>query len=150
MNETCTITNRKADKMPTVADLFKQMMDLHVKIAPESYTLKKNYKKFVEEKLNIRDLFEYRIENKLVGMAMYFIHPIEKRKTFFITDFVIDKKFRRKGHGRKMFKALLAIARGMNCDQIQLTVASKNLPARMLYESFGLKPTVINMYKEIK
>lgn len=141
---------RKKSKLDKILSLYKQMMDLHVKIAPESYMMEKNYKKIVVDKLSDRWLYEHRVNNKLIGMAMYYVRDTpNKIKTCFITDFVIDKPKRGKGHGKAMLKELHTIAEKMGCKQIHLLVAFKNLPAKMLYESFGYQPTTVRMYKEL-
>jgi len=135
--------------MPTIESLYKQMMELHVKIAPESYTLERNYKKIVMDKLIDSFLYEYKIDGELVGMAMYYLHKTPKRKTFVITDLVVDEACRGRGHGSKMLYELHAIAKKKKCNQIQLMVANKNIPAKTLYESYGYKPSAVRMYKEI-
>jgi ribosomal protein S18 acetylase RimI-like enzyme len=134
----------------SVESLFKQMMDMHVQIAPESYVLTRNYKKYIKEKLESSKFYKYVISDKLVGVAFYYIHVKRKQKIMVITDLVIDEVKRGNGHGAKLLTKLHNIARDKNCDQIQLIVAYKNIPAKTLYESFGYKPSKIHMYKELK
>ncbi len=135
--------------MATVESLYKQMLDLHVNIAPESYSTIKNYKKYIEEKLKSHKLYEHIVDKKLVGFAMYYIHKTPKRKTMCITDFAVDESERGNGHGKKILNELHNIAKTKKCNQIQLMVAFKNIPAKTLYESFGYKPSSMRMYKEI-
>lgn len=136
--------------MTTVLSLYKQLMDLHVQIAPESFSSQKNYKLSLKNKLEKYKLYTYTVNDKIIGIAIYFIHKTTKRKTMFITDFIIDESERGKGFGKKLLKKLHDLAKSLKCNQIHLSVADKNIPAKSLYQSLGYKVSTIRMYKKIK
>jgi [ribosomal protein S18]-alanine N-acetyltransferase len=57
-----------------------------------------------------------------------------------ITTFAVDPKWRRKGIGAQMVRALLQMARPLGARQATLEVRLSNLAARRLYEKFGFRP----------
>ena len=60
-----------------------------------------------------------------------------------ITTFAVDPKWRRKGIGAQMVRALLEMARPLGARQATLEVRLSNLAARHLYEKFGFRPVGI-------
>ncbi len=60
-----------------------------------------------------------------------------------ITTFAVDPKWRRKGIGAQMVRALLEMARPLGARQATLEVRLSNLAARRLYEKFGFRPVGI-------
>jgi ribosomal-protein-alanine N-acetyltransferase len=60
-----------------------------------------------------------------------------------ITTFAVDPKWRRKGIGAQMVRALLQMARPLGARQANLEVRLSNLAARRLYEKFGFRPVGI-------
>jgi ribosomal-protein-alanine N-acetyltransferase len=55
----------------------------------------------------------------------------------------VDPKWRRKGIGAQMVRALLQMARPLGARQATLEVRLSNLAARRLYEKFGFRPVGI-------
>jgi ribosomal-protein-alanine N-acetyltransferase len=60
-----------------------------------------------------------------------------------VTTFAVDPKWRRKGIGAQMVRALLQMARPLGARQATLEVRLSNLAARRLYEKFGFRPVGI-------
>lgn len=60
-----------------------------------------------------------------------------------ITTFAVDPRWRRKGIGSQMVRALLEMARPLGARQATLEVRLSNLAARHLYERFGFRPVGI-------
>jgi ribosomal-protein-alanine N-acetyltransferase len=60
-----------------------------------------------------------------------------------VTTFAVDPKWRRKGIGGQMVRALLQMARPLGARQATLEVRLSNLAARRLYEKFGFRPVGI-------
>jgi ribosomal-protein-alanine N-acetyltransferase len=60
-----------------------------------------------------------------------------------ITTFAVDPKWRRKGIGSQMVRALLQMARPLGARQATLEVRLSNMAARHLYERFGFRPVGI-------
>ena len=57
-----------------------------------------------------------------------------------ITTFAVDPKWRRKGIGSQMVRAIMEMARPLGARQATLEVRLSNLAARHLYEKFGFRP----------
>ena len=73
--------------------------------------------------------------------------PISKqRTTYFIEDIVVDKNYRRKGIGKKLYYFLKEQASKENIDAIELNVWAFNESAIKFYESLGM--SVKNMKLE--
>ena len=83
------------------------------------------------------------IETKKSNRAI----PISKqRTTYFIEDIVVDKNYRRKGIGKKLYCFLKDKANEENIDAIELNVWAFNESAIKFYESLGM--SVKNMKLE--
>ncbi|HXY46647.1 MAG TPA: GNAT family N-acetyltransferase [Thermoplasmata archaeon] len=64
------------------------------------------------------------------------------RRAIFL-DFIVDPADRRRGYGRFLFRWGLRALRALGYSSVRLWVTSSNTPARQLYESEGLRVTVL-------
>ena len=61
-------------------------------------------------------------------------------KTLYLDDLCVDEKSRKQGVGRRLFAAVEALARELNCYDLTLNVWEGNDAARAFYDSLGMKP----------
>lgn len=84
-----------------------------------------------------------------VGMAsgIVYVHP-DKPRQLFINEVGVAPSHQRKGIGRRLIQAMLALGRERGCNEAWVATEHDNLPARGLYEATGgsLDPTPISMY----
>jgi ribosomal-protein-alanine N-acetyltransferase len=77
-----------------------------------------------------------RVDERLVGFAGMWLMVDEAH----ITTFAVDPAWRRQGIGERLLLALLDIAVARGAREATLEVRLSNLPARRLYEKYGLRP----------
>lgn len=96
--------------------------------------------------------YVYVIDDRIYGLIMATKKsnraiPISNQKTtYFIEDIVVDKNYRRKGIGKKLYCFLRDKANEENIDAIELNVWAFNESAIKFYESLGM--SVKNMKME--
>ncbi|MBQ9545310.1 MAG: ribosomal protein S18-alanine N-acetyltransferase [Clostridia bacterium] len=73
------------------------------------------------------------LDGELAGYAAFLKGPFSCE----IMRIAVNKKFRRRGIGRAMLRALEEKAKGFGSESLQLEVRSKNTAALALYESVG-------------
>jgi ribosomal protein S18 acetylase RimI-like enzyme len=75
-------------------------------------------------------------------------HPpvLQRTRYCLVNDIAIDKKFRGKGIGSKMFEKVKKWAKSKGVDRMELQVAAGNLRAIRFYEKQGMKPYTIHMH----
>ena len=61
-----------------------------------------------------------------------------------IHDFLVLRKHRNRGIGRKLFNEIESIAQKLNCCKVTLEVQENNRAARRLYNSFGFKDSFLD------
>ncbi len=130
----------------TVYTLYKQLMDYHHKLDPVSYSKVTGYKKYLNQKLEKQEVYTFKIDDELVGMALYYI----ENGNMTITDLVVDRKHRGNGYASKILKAVEKTAKKRNCKQIVLRVSWFNEVAHNLYTRNDYKEASITMYKKLK
>lgn len=121
-------------------------MDEHYKLDPKLYPDSTYVKEYA--------LYSYRRENNcvihkdkmIIGFAFYKI----EYGIMTITAFVIDKKCRRCGYGKKLFNKLEGIARKNKCKSITLQVSVKNNPALEFYKNKNFEQKSLILVKRIK
>lgn len=135
--------------------LVYQVHELHYSNRPDIYVDGNPLPiEYFNEILNDDTSFNYVYEedNKICGLLIATKHtnrsiPISKqRTTYFIEDIVVDKSFRRKGIGKKLYYFLKEQANKENIDAIELNVWAFNESAIKFYESLGM--SVKNMKLE--
>ena len=136
---TASIVIRKGDKtdLPSVLDLIKELA-LFEK-APEQVT---NTVKAMEEdgfgKNPAYQLLVAELENKIVGIAVYFIkYSTWKGKGIYLDDLLVTEKHRGNGIGKKLFDAVIDEAKKINAKQMHWQVLDWNTPAIEFYKKYG-------------
>lgn len=78
------------------------------------------------------------LDNKVVGMALYFItYSTWKGKMLWLEDFVVKESWRGKGIGSRIFQAYLEEAKKRDCRMVKWQVLDWNEPAIHFYEKVG-------------
>jgi ribosomal protein S18 acetylase RimI-like enzyme len=132
--------------MNTVYSLYKELMDYHTSIDPETFPKRKSYRGYLKGKLLDHKLYEYRIDGELLGIGIYYFN----KRIMCITDLVIGSSYRGKGHGKRLLEALEGIGRKRGCVSISLRVSGFNEAGIKLYRSSGFRDASITMYKRYK
>jgi ribosomal protein S18 acetylase RimI-like enzyme len=85
-------------------------------------------------------------EEIYVGMAICFLgfSSFRARELLNIHDFLVLKKYRNCGIGRKLLNEIESIAQKLNCCKVTLEVQENNRAARRLYNSFGFKDSFLD------
>lgn len=96
---------------------------------------------------NICECFIYEIENKVVGMALYYIsYSTWRGRCLYLEDLYIQPQHRRKGIGKLLFEQLVGEAKTMGVKRMDWQVLDWNTSAIKFYESIGatLDPEWVN------
>ena len=136
----------KMEDLKTVNKIAKQVQKLHVKWRPDLFLSVDEVitKKEFEEKIQNREIFVAKIDNKIVGYIT--VNIIEKnnsiiryRKQLSIEAIAVDENNRGKGIGTSLLEHAKNEAKKNNCTDMYLTVNEENKGAIKLYEKFGFK-----------
>lgn len=77
-------------------------------------------------------------ENKIVGMAFYYIrYSTWSGKMFYLEDFVVKKGFRRMGVGSLLFEECIRVARKINANGMVWQVLNWNKSAMNFYQKYN-------------
>lgn len=96
---------------------------------------------------NICECFVYEIEEKIVGMALYYIsYSTWRGRCLYLEDLYIQPDYRRKGIGKNLFESLLEEAKKIGVKRMDWQVLDWNEPALQFYKSIGatLDPEWVN------
>ena len=78
------------------------------------------------------------LENKIVGIAVYFIkYSTWKGKGLYLDDLIVMESHRGKGIGKKLFDAYVAEAQSQGAKQLHWQVLDWNTPAIEFYKKLG-------------
>jgi aminoglycoside 6'-N-acetyltransferase I len=79
-------------------------------------------------------------DSVVVGQAQAVVHRHpDKRDGLYIEEVGVAPAHWRRGIGRALMQAVLALGRELGCDEVWLGTEPDNVAARALYESFGPK-----------
>lgn len=133
------------DEMPRIAELKRQIHEVHVKGRPDLFAPYKDLDSFaVHSAAKNCSLLLAEIGDKAVGFAM--IQFVERpaspymnaRKFLHVEEFCVDENHQRLGIGTKLMEALKQLAREKGCPRIELDVWSFNEGAKQFYEAAGM------------
>ena len=81
--------------------------------------------------------------DEIIGFVMTDYDPLEREdRKYWIPRFMIDKRFQRKGYGKKaMHEVIRILTEDNECQYIGLSTEPDNEPAIAFYESLGFKKT---------
>ena len=100
--------------------------------------------------------YAYVEDNKIIGVVLgkkevtNSIPILKPRIIYFIDDIVVDKNFRHKGIGKKLYNYVLDKAKDNKVDSIKLTVWAFNRDAVNFYKSLGMNEKNIRFEQKIK
>lgn len=131
------IRKGKKEDLPSVLEHIKELA-LFEK-APEQVT---NTVEAMEEdafgKNPCFDFFVAEVENKIVGIAVYFVkYSTWKGKGLYLDDLLVTEKMRGKRIGKKLFDEIIAEAKRINAKQLHWQVLDWNTPAIDFYKKYG-------------
>ena len=77
-------------------------------------------------------------ENEIIGLSFYFIrYSTWKGKSLFLEDFVISKKYRKKGIGSLLFEETMNICKNLNLNGMTWQVLDWNDSAISFYKKYN-------------
>ncbi len=147
---------RKAEKgdIKALAEIFRQLHEHHVRIAPDSHRMP--FEQYFE--LEMKSLLSDENVCVLVSEESGVIQAYAAVRIFdrdsvdrtparicYIDHFVVSEECRRKGKGTELFEDVKRMARDNECNCIQLGAAAANPDAVSFYESLGMIPRTIKM-----
>lgn len=143
----------------SVQKLIQQGHELHYKNRPDIYNdiypFPHSYFKALlaeEDSLN----YVYEENTKIIGLMIVSKKEVKKmpilskRNFFYINDIVVDKDYRGKGIGKKLFKFIENLAKENGQDSVELNVWSFNEYAINFYKSLGLNVKTMILEKKLK
>ena len=82
---------------------------------------------------------------EILGYAVCYLQETKggsmaAHKMLYLDDLCVDEKSRKQGVGKRLFAAVEALARELNCYDLTLNVWEGNDAARAFYDSLGMKP----------
>jgi len=135
------------EEMPRIAELKRQIHNVHVNGRPDLFTPYSSLDAFADHSAAKGcALLLAEQAGEPVGYAMYqLVHrpssPYMKERHFLhVEEFCVDEKHQRMGVGRRLMDGLKALACEKGCPRIELDVWSFNEGARQFYEAAGMKP----------
>ena len=130
-----------------ILSLGDQIFEIHSKARPDRFKKKPvNYeylKSIIEG--NNKILFIAEDNNKVIGYCILCIYEIKNHPMFNdaininIEDFCVDKNFRKKGVGKKLFENIKIYAKENNVQYIELSVWEFNQNAIEFYKKMGME-----------
>lgn len=99
------------------------------------------WKRLTDENYSEMGGFVAEIDNKIVGIVHYVIHPTTGSidDICYMQDLYIDESYRRKGIGLSLVEKLSEFGRSQNWSRIYWFAASSNEKAKDFYKKIGFK-----------
>ena len=127
---------QKAD-VPFVLDLIKELAKYENALDKVSIGVKE----LENDGFGNKPLFYFliaEINSNIVGMAFYYIkYSTWKGKCLFLEDFIVTKKFRRSGVGKKLFEEIIRTAQKLEMNRVMWQVLDWNTPAIIFYKIYN-------------
>jgi GNAT superfamily N-acetyltransferase len=78
------------------------------------------------------------LENKIIGMAIYFVkYSTWRGKGLFLEDLIVTESHRKSGFGKKLFDTVLSEAKKMDAKTMHWQVLDWNTPAIEFYKKYN-------------
>lgn len=140
-----TIREAGLDELPRIADLKRQIHEVHVNGRPDLFAPYKDLNAFAEHSAAKNcTLLLAETAQQVVGFAMiqYVDRPaspyMNARKFVHVEEFCVDENHKRMGIGTGLMDALKQIAREKGYPRIELDVWGFNEGAKQFYEAVGM------------
>ncbi len=153
------ITIKETTDASFLADLNKEVQELHHKMYPEIFRpfVKEEIEKAIKKMLGGREAkaFVAYEGDEAAGYAIIFISRFNQnafqvaRSAMQVDQFAVLEKFRRKGIGKKLMEFLLALAKKEKLNRIDLNHWEKNDSARGFFGKNGFAYYNSRMYLEV-
>ena len=135
------------DEFARIAELKRQIHEVHVKGRPDLFAPYKDLAPFAEHSAAKNcSLLLAEIEGEPVGFALvqYIDRPaspyMNERRFLHVEEFCVDENHQRMGIGTKLMERLKQLAREKGYPRIELDVWGFNEGAKRFYETAGMKP----------
>lgn len=147
---------RRAEKkdIPSIHELLHQVNLVHHNGRPDLF---KKGNKYTDEELegiitdDNRPILVADVDGRVSGYAFCVYqqhvndHILTDVKTLYIDDLCVDEGCRGQHIGKKLYTAVLQMAKEQGCYNVMLNVWSLNPGAQKFYEACGMKPLKIAM-----
>ncbi len=130
---------RKARKedLPAVLGLIKELAAYEKAPKEVKVTLKELERDGFGKKKVYACFVAQSSENKIVGIALYYIkYSTWKGKCIYLDDIIVTKSMRRAGIGKKLFDAVVGVAEKMKVRKLEWQVLDWNKPAIGFYKKY--------------
>ncbi len=85
----------------------------------------------------IFDFFVIEIDNKIIGLALYYFkYSTWKGKCLFLEDIIVKENVRNKGYGKKLFNAVVEVAKNTGVKRMEWQVLDWNKNAIEFYNKY--------------
>lgn len=85
----------------------------------------------------IFDFFVIEIDNKIIGLALYYFkYSTWKGKCMFLEDIIVKENVRNKGYGKKLFNAVVEVAKNTGVKRMEWQVLDWNKNAIEFYNKY--------------
>ena len=85
----------------------------------------------------IYDFFVIEIDNKIIGLALYYFkYSTWKGKCLFLEDIIVKENVRNKGYGKKLFNAVVEVAKNTAVKRMEWQVLDWNKNAIEFYNKY--------------
>ena len=85
----------------------------------------------------IYDFFVIEIDNKIIGLALYYFkYSTWKGKCLFLEDIIVKENVRNKGYGKKLFNAVVEVAKNTGVKRMEWQVLDWNKNAIKFYNKY--------------
>lgn len=130
---------RKARKkdVPQILSLIKELAT-YERAPKEVKATEKELERDGFGKKKVYDCFVAEVSgNKIMGIALYYTkYSTWKGKCIFLDDIIVTEKLRGKGIGKKLFEAVIAVAKKMKVRKLEWQVLNWNEPSKNFYKKY--------------
>ena len=89
-------------------------------------------------KRKLYNCFVAETENKITGMALYYVkYSTWKGKCIYLEDIIVTESMRREGIGKRLFEAVVAVAKKTKVRKMEWQVLNWNKPAINFYKKYS-------------
>lgn len=86
-------------------------------------------------------------QEKIIGLASIYFQKILSKKTTWVEDIIVDESYQGQGLGKQLTQQLIAKAKELKADSIDLTSNPQRVAANNLYQKLGWQKRETNAYR---
>lgn len=122
------------EDFPALIKLFQEFA--HFEKTPEKMV--NSVEKMMKEKKYFNGFVAENAADEIIGYTTYFFsYHTWIGKSLYMDDLYVKPSYRRKGIGKKLLDAVIAVAKKENCSKVRWQVSSWNKHAQAFYRSMG-------------